>query len=147
MPASGAPEPARSRQRGGRPPTHGLTTLKKAVTALGTRRLDGRSTVAVAARRWKEDIRRDLGGDLTRAQETLLELAARAWVIVSSLDDYIGRQPSLVTRKRQVLPVVTQRMQIADSLARHLERLGLERKAKDMPNLADYIASRDGKPS
>lgn len=38
-------------------------------------------------------------------------------VILSSLDDYIARQPSLVTKKRQVVPVVLQRMQIADSLA------------------------------
>jgi hypothetical protein len=43
---------------------------------LTTRHLDGRSAIAVAVRRWKEDVRRDLGGDLTRAQESILELAA-----------------------------------------------------------------------
>ena len=32
---------------------------------------------------------------------------------------------TLVTRKRQVIPVVLQRMQIAEGLARNLERLGL----------------------
>jgi hypothetical protein len=53
-------------------------------------------------------------------------------VILSSLDDYIARQPSPVTRKRQLLPVVGQRMQIAEGLAKHLERLGLERRAKDV---------------
>jgi hypothetical protein len=70
-------------------------------------------------------IRRDLGGERTRGQETILEAAAQAWIILSSLDDYIARQPSLVIRKRKVVPVVPQRMQIADSLARHLERLGV----------------------
>ena len=38
-------------------------------------------------------------------------------MIVPSLDDYIARQPSLVTRKRELLPVVMQRMQIAEGLA------------------------------
>jgi hypothetical protein len=49
--------------------------------------------VAVAVRNWKADTRRDLGGDLSRAQETLLEVAAQTWVLVSTCDDYIARQP------------------------------------------------------
>ena len=64
---------------------------------------------------------------LTRAQETILEAAAQAWMIVSSLDDWIARQPTLVTKKRA--PVVVQRLQMAEGLARNLERLGLERQA------------------
>ena len=57
----------------------------------------------------------------------------------------ISRQPSLVARKRQLLPVVVQRMQIAEGLARNLERLGLERKAKTL-DLAAALAAmhRDG---
>jgi len=74
----------------------------------------------VAVRTWKADVRRDLGGDLSRAQETILEAAAQRWVILASLDDYIARQSSLVTKKRWVLDVVTQRMQIAEGLAKHL---------------------------
>src|SRR5256885_2580250 len=111
----------------GRKSTHGARIMRKTLRVLTTRRLDGRSALAVAVRRWKEDVRRDLGGDLTRAQETILEAAAQAWVIISSLDDWIARQPSLVTKKRQLLPVVVQRMQIAEGLARNLERLGLGR--------------------
>jgi hypothetical protein len=116
------------------------------LTLLGTRRLDGRSALAVAVRRWKADVTADLGGNLSRAQETILAAAAQSWVILSSLDDYIARQPSLVTKKRQVLPVVLQRMQIADSLARHLERLGLERRAKEVPSLQAYLAARAETP-
>ena len=108
-----APRATRRSARTRRPPAHGLKTLRRAVTQLTTRRLDGRSAVAVAVRRWKEDVRRDLGGDLTRAQETILEAAAQAWVIVSSLDDWIARQPTLVTKKRALLPVVVQSTQMA----------------------------------
>ena len=106
--------------------------MRRTLRALTTRRLDGRSAVAVAVRTWKADIRRDLGDDLTRAQETILESAAQSWVILRSLDDYIARQSTLVTKKRTVLPVVLQRQQIAEGLAKHLDRLGLERKAKEV---------------
>ena len=126
----------------GRKPTHGAATMRRTLRALTTKRLDGRSALAVAVRRWKDDVRRDLGCDLTRAQETILEAAAQSWVIVSSLDDWIARQPSLVTKKRTVLPVVVQRMQIAEGLARNLERLGLERKAGEAPDLQAYLAAR-----
>ena len=65
-----------------------------------------------------------------------LEATAQAWVLVSSLDDWIARQSSLVT-KRTVLPVVVQRIQIAEGLARNLERLVLERRARQALSLAD----------
>src|SRR2546427_11486851 len=66
----------------GRKPTHGAAIMRRTLRALTTRRLDGRSALAVAVRRWKEDVRRDLGGDLTRAQRTILQSAAQASGIV-----------------------------------------------------------------
>lgn len=135
--------PVSPRSRTGRPSTHSLTALRKAVTQLGTKRLDQRSAVAVAVRRFKADLARDLGGDPSRAQATLIELAGRTWIIVEALDDWIMRQPSLVLhRKRSVMPVLLQRQQLADSLARTLERLGLDRRAREVPALADYIEKR-----
>src|SRR5438309_9477282 len=90
-PATPAPTDGASRRGpGGRQPgagrkaTHGAAIMRKTLRVLTTRRLDGRSALAVAVRRWKEDVRRDLGGDLTRAQETILEAAAQAWVILAS---------------------------------------------------------------
>src|SRR5437016_25693 len=93
----------------------------------------------------KEDIRRDLGSDLSRSQEVVLEAAARAWVILSSLDDFIARQSTLVNaRKKTVLPVVQTRMQVAEGLARNLERLspGLSRVAKPTEDLDAWIARK-----
>ena len=133
----------RSLRPRGRPRAHGYLTVRRAPAVLSTKRL---SAIAVAVRRWKEDVRRDLGGDLSRAQETILEAAAQAWVTLASLDDWIARQPSLVTKKRQVLAVVMQRMQIAEGLARNLERLGLERRAKPVPELTAYLAAKTAEP-
>ncbi|TMA31383.1 MAG: hypothetical protein E6J79_20190 [Deltaproteobacteria bacterium] len=100
--------------------------------------------MAVGVRRWKEDVRGDLGGGLSRAQEALLELAAQSWVVVSSLDDWLARQPSLVTRKRQLLPVVVQRQQLVDSLSRLLDKLGLRRKQKAV-DLDAYLREHDAR--
>lgn len=45
-------------------------------------------------------------------------------------------QPSLVLRRRRaVLPVLVERQRLADSLARLLALLGLERRAKTLPDL------------
>jgi hypothetical protein len=121
---------------------HGLTKLRKAVTELGTTKLDGRSRVAVAARRFKADLLADLGGNPSRAQETIAELAARQWVLLCSLDDWIARQPSLVTKKRTVLPVLMQRETIALNLLRLLTALGLERRAVPATDLATYLRSK-----
>ena len=127
----------------GRPRTHGFTQLRRTLRVLTTKRIDQRSAVAVAARRFKAELTADLGGDPSRAQATLIELAARTWIIVEALDDWLMRQPSLVLhRKRSVVPVLLQRQQLADSLARLLERLGLERKARDVQTLETYLAKR-----
>jgi hypothetical protein len=114
--------------------------MRRTLRTLTTKRLDGRSALAVAVRRWKEDVRRDRGGDLTRAQETILDGAAQKLIIRDSLADYIARQPTLTTRKRQVLTVVVSFLQVSDSLNRDLERLGLERRAKQLDIAAQRAA-------
>jgi len=55
----------------------GLFTLKRALIDLGSRAIDGRSSVGVALRRWKADLAQDLRGDdsISTQQETLIELA------------------------------------------------------------------------
>ena len=50
-----------SRRPRGRPGTHQLNKLRRTLRTLTTNRIDGRSGLAVAVRRWKDDVRRDLG--------------------------------------------------------------------------------------
>jgi hypothetical protein len=134
----------RSKRPRGRPTTHGLTAWRKTLAKLGTQRLDQRSAIAVAAKRFKADLVRDLGGDVSRQQETVIELAARTWIIIQSLDQWLMLQPSLVlARKRALIPALVQRQQLADSLTRMLERLGLERVAADAKDLVAALASHD----
>lgn len=52
-------------------------------------------------------------------------------------------QPSLVNaRKRSVHPVLLQRQQLADALARYMIQLGLERRVKQVTDLKSYLAGR-----
>jgi hypothetical protein len=52
-------------------------------------------------------------------------------------------QDSLVNRKRRALyPVVMQRQQLADALARYMTQVGLERRKPAMKGLEEYVTER-----
>ena len=111
----------------------GLLTLKRALIDLGSKAIDGRSSVGVALRRWKADLVQDLGGDdsISTQQETLIELAVRSKIMLDSIDACLLTQPSLINAsKRTLIPLVLQRQTLADGLARYLSQLGLERRRK-----------------
>jgi hypothetical protein len=44
-------------------------------------------------------------------------------------------------RRRSVLPVFRERLQLADALGRQLQALGLERHQPKPPELGDYLAN------
>jgi hypothetical protein len=129
----------------GRPTTHGLTTLKRAVRIHGSRTIDGRTTLGRTLGAWRTQLIADLGGhDSLSIQETaLVDLAVRTKLLLDSVDAWLLQQHSLVNvRKRALLPVVRERTQLADALARYLAMLGLKRRPKPVPSLDDYLASR-----
>ncbi len=123
----------------------GINTLKQAVKTLGSRALDKRTMVARTLAQWRSELMRDLGGsEAVSTQETaIVDLAVKTKLILDSVDNWLLTQPSLINlRKRALLPVVTQRQQLADALARYMTTLGLERKAKPVPGLSEYLAER-----
>lgn len=130
---------------------HGLTTLKKAVRVLGGRAIDRRTALGRALEDWRHSIIQDLGGmDQTSTQQRqVIDLAVKTKLILDSIDSWLVKQPSLVNaRRRTVYSVVLQRGQIADSLARYMVQLGLERRAKVLPSLSEYLnGSKPPKPS
>jgi hypothetical protein len=105
-----------------------------------------RSTAAPAwgsiSRRGGADLLADLGGEgaLSTQQRALVDVIVRQKLLLESVDAWLLVQPSLVNgRKRALLPVVRERQGLADSLARYLAQLGLERRAKPVPSLDDYL--------
>lgn len=129
----------------GRPLTHGLSTLKRAVRVHGNRVIDRRTSVGKTLGAWRAQLIADLGGhDSLSIQEiALVDLAVRTKLLLDSVDTWLLQQHSLVNaRKRALLPVVRERTQLADALARYLAMLGLKRRPKPVPSLEDYLASR-----
>jgi hypothetical protein len=116
-----------------RAPKHGLNVLKKAVKSLGGRVIDQRTTLGKALAQWRKELIEDLGGPeaVSTQKQALIELAVRTKLLLDSIDTWLLKQPSLVNaRRRAVLPVVLQRQHLAESLARSLTQLGLERRTK-----------------
>jgi len=135
--------------------THGLSRLKKIVDTRGMKVLDGRSYAVRAVREWEEELVRDLGGaeNLSVQKRTLVEMACKTRLYIEHVDSWLCLQPSIVyNRKHKLMPVVQQRQQLVDSLAKLLDRLGLDRVPKPIPTLAEYLAesekesSRDEEP-
>jgi hypothetical protein len=110
---------------------HGLTILKRAVNTVGNRVIDRRTVTGRALAKWRADLIQDLGGDVSTQQSAIVDLAVKSKLILDSIDVWLLTQSSLINmRKRSLLPVVIQRQQLADGLARYLTTLGLERRVR-----------------
>lgn len=138
-------EPHGSAPRRGRPWPTGQDPLKtlRAVIELGPRALDGRTKVGRALEAWRTQLVGDLGGEahVSTQQHAIIDLAVRTKLLLDSIDSWLLAQPSLINkRKRALLPAVRERTQLADALARYLAALGLERRAKQMQSLQEYLS-------
>jgi hypothetical protein len=110
---------------------HGLTILKRAVNTVGNRVIDRRTVTGRALAKWRADLIQDLGGDVSTQQSAIVDLAVKSKLILDSIDVWLLTQSSLINmRKRALFPVVIQRQQLADGLARYLTTLGLERRVR-----------------
>ena len=120
---------------------HGLTPAKRAIREWGSRTIDGRTKAGRALSAWRDQLIDDLGGieQVSAQQLTVLELAARTKILLDGIDAWLFEQPSLVNKRdRRLFAVVKERQQLADSLARYMGQLGLEKRGKTY-DLNDYI--------
>ena len=114
---------------------------------LGNRAIDRRTKVGRALEAFRAEIIEDKGGEdaLSGASKALVDTIVRQKLILDSIDAYVLSMGSLVNRKRRAIyPIVRERQQIADALAKYLGMLGLERRVGAVPTLENYIESRYG---
>src|SRR5215467_425270 len=126
---------------------HGLNALKARVKVRGLQAIDQRTAAAQALLRWRRDLVEDLGGEaaVSTQQVALVEAAVRTRLYVDTLDAWILEHGSLVNARRRALhPVVRERQQLVDSLARLLGLLGLERRQPKAVDLSTYLRNRYG---
>ncbi len=122
---------------------HGLNALMARVKVRGLAAIDGRTVAARALLDWRTDLVADLGGEaaISAQQRALVEVATRSKLYIDHLDAFLMEQQSLVNaRRKAVLPVLRERQTLADSLARILAQLGLERRHAPAKSLQDVIA-------
>ena len=122
--------PTRRRRRYSR---SGFYAWKSTLRQLGPRAIDRRTSLGRHLAAWRTDLIADLGGvgTLSTQQRALVDVIVRQKLLLESVDAWLLTQPSLVNgQKRALLPVVRERQGLADSLARYLAQLGLERWAE-----------------
>ncbi len=96
---------------------------------------------------FRDEIVAALGGEeeLSPQRRKLVELAARASLLLDAVDRWIFEQPSPVNaRAKAILPVLTQRQSIAEHLAKLLDKLGLDRVPQRVLALDQYVRERYG---
>lgn len=140
VPATRRRKRARGYQRSG------FYTLKATLRALGPRVIDKRTALGKQLAEWRDALVRDLGGAdaLSTQRHALVDVVIRQKLLLESIDAWLLVQPSLVNaRKRALLPVVRERQALADGLVRTMVQLGLERRTKPLPSLAEYLAAKE----
>ena len=77
-------------------------------------------------------------------ERTLVDVAARSHVLLCSVDSYILKLRNPVDLRRHVLwGIIAQRDTMVNSFARVIEKLGLQRRAKAIPSITEYMAAHD----
>jgi len=133
------------RLKRGRRSRHGLFVPMVKVKLKGMRAIDKRMAGARDALAFKENLVNALGGEpeLSPQKRKLVELCARAALLLDAADAWILEQPSIVNaRTRALHPAVLQRQALAEHLAKLLDRLGLERIPRKVPSLSEYVRSK-----
>jgi hypothetical protein len=126
-----------------------VTPLKRALRELGRQPIDRRTTLGKALQQWRAQLIADLGGPdvISTQQLAVVDLAVTTKLLIDSIDTWLLKQPTLIyRRKRALFPVVLQRQQLADALARYMAQLGLERRLKTL-DLAQALSARQVPPA
>lgn len=128
--------------------SHGFTPQLRARYKADRGQIDGRSALGQAMAQYKANLVSDLGGQgsLSTQELTLVEMCAKDWLILQSIDAYLLQVGVFNKRKKSAHALTGQRMQIADSLTRRLQSLGLQRRAKPTQSLGDLLSQASSEP-
>jgi hypothetical protein len=122
--------------------THAYAPLKRAVRVLSTRAIDRRTRIGKALQAWRSELISDLGGieQVSAAKLALVDAAVKSKLILDSIEVWIFEQPTLVNKRtRGVLPIVLHRNGLVSTLRGLLVDLGLDRRAREVPALGEYL--------
>ena len=101
--------------------------------------------VAAPLKAWQDELIEALGGrdQISPQRRALVEMATREYLMLTSIDEFILSMPSYVNKtKRALFPILHERTRLADSLAKRLQMLGLERRERRVPSLHEYLEAK-----
>jgi len=107
---------------------HGLTAPMVRVKLAGFSAIDRRTAAAREHLALRRELANALGGEahLTPQQRKLIDMAARASLLLDHVDAWLFQQRSLVNaRAKTLLPILVQRQALADHLIRLLDKLSV----------------------
>jgi hypothetical protein len=121
-----------------------LKRFKRRVDLRGLAAINRHSPGARDVVAWRDELRAACGGtDLSPQREMLVELAGRTRVLLDVVDTYLMTLPTIINRRyKKLMPIILQRNQLAESLQKTLDRLGLDRRAKPIEDLDAYLERR-----
>ncbi len=130
--------------------THGDTLLKKAISKLGAKALDGRTTLALEIKQEERDLYAALGGvsEVSPQEAAIVRMIAMKRIRRKPIAEWclLNRDKLFDRRKRALAPIALQLEQLEESEVRLLKELGLKRRAKQVPDLASYLAAKEAAP-
>lgn len=125
-----------------KPNTHGAWSLKRAIN---TGRLDMRSEAGQAVKRLQTRLETDLGGaeNLSTQERLIVDRIVKKVLIVEALETYALSRKSIFKRNGELIGCLGRHyLSYSEALRRDLLAVGLGRRAKDVPNLSDYLNAR-----
>ena len=126
---------------------HGLNAPMARIKLRGFGTIDRRTAAAREQLALRRELANALGGEsnLSPQRRKLIDMAARASLLLDHVDAWLFQQRSLVNaRAKTLLPVLVQRQALADHLIRLLDKLGLDRVQQKVTDLASYVEQRYG---
>src|SRR5438552_7734231 len=126
---------------------HGLNAPMARIKLRGFGTIDRRTAAAREQLALRRELANALGGEsnLSPQRRKLIDMAARASLLLDHVDAWLFQQRSLVNaRTKTLLPVLVQRQALADHLTRLLDKLGLDRVPQKVTDLASYVEQRYG---
>lgn len=132
----------------------GVNTLKKSLSKRGrgkirlsiVSKLNKRDPHVRQLLALRDDIITSRGGHdaLTPQALAIIDIVLKEMILLGHIDMYLLSLDSIINRRRKsLLPIVRERMSVADSLIKHLSVIGLGKVAPQVIDLAAFIAAED----
>ena len=123
---------------------HGQRALQKALNTISNQDgwVEGLGEVGASLKAWQTAIVNDLGGEseVSAMEMAVVQLATKTFLLLESVDRFLLEQKSIVNKsRRQLFPIVSQRMVLSDGLAKYMGLLGLKKRRKPPASLSEYL--------